>query len=375
MITNSFDEYPDKQWDLDFIKNELEQFQKLSENDIDDEYEEDVAPKRPRFDTNIFTSSVVPDSLYKVTPSRDKFLSKLSSVTEKKSAIQPGKGLGEFERQYIAEIINNMNNNSSLRGPQGIQGIQGHMGPPGKKGERGCTGERGIQGPQGQDGRRGEIGPIGPMGVPGVQGIPGIPGPEGLRGERGIPGPLGPPGKKGDQGIQGLIGPAGCQGIQGPSGRDAAACLCTMNDSHNWEMFKDEIDERISRSFQKLLQYYKLENYLEPTTIFIDNSAIIEKPCNLLVIGANNVNMLTVQLKLPLHLSTRTSFLQDGIYSNDCPVFVLSVINVSEECKVIVLDSSGNDVCVMESNEKILLVRNYMGGWQKLSNNLQHDQN
>ncbi|HEL0028062.1 TPA: collagen-like protein, partial [Streptococcus equi subsp. zooepidemicus] len=129
-----------------------------------------------------------------------------------------------------SNLLYQLYESDSLRGPQGPMGPagpRGERGPAGKDGEagkpgeRGPAGERGPVGPQGPEGKPGEPGPQGeqglqgPKGDTGPQGAPGLPGPKGDTGPQGAPGQQGPKGDTGPQGEPGLPGPKGDTGPQG----------------------------------------------------------------------------------------------------------------------------------------------------------------
>ncbi|HEL0031818.1 TPA: collagen-like protein, partial [Streptococcus equi subsp. zooepidemicus] len=106
-----------------------------------------------------------------------------------------------------SNLLYQLYESDSLRGPQGPMGPAG---PQGLRGERGPVGERGPIGPQGPEGKPGQQGPkgdTGPQGEPGQQGPKGDIGPQG---EPGLPGP------KGDTGPQGAPGQQGPKGDTGP---------------------------------------------------------------------------------------------------------------------------------------------------------------
>ncbi|HEL1087688.1 TPA: collagen-like protein, partial [Streptococcus equi subsp. zooepidemicus] len=111
-----------------------------------------------------------------------------------------------------SNLLYQLYESDSLRGPQGP------MGPAGPRGERGPQGAQGLRGERGPVGERGPIGPQGPEGAPGQQGPKGDTGPQGEPGQPGPKGDTGPQGEQGLQGPKGDTGPQGAPGQQGPKG-------------------------------------------------------------------------------------------------------------------------------------------------------------
>ncbi|HEL0119089.1 TPA: collagen-like protein, partial [Streptococcus equi subsp. zooepidemicus] len=111
-----------------------------------------------------------------------------------------------------SNLLYQLYESDSLRGPQGP------MGPAGPRGERGPQGAQGLRGERGPVGERGPIGPQGPEGKPGQQGPKGDTGPQGEPGQQGPKGDIGPQGEPGLPGPKGDTGPQGAPGQQGPKG-------------------------------------------------------------------------------------------------------------------------------------------------------------
>ena len=132
-------------------------------------------------------------------------------------------------KEYVQEILSDLEGGEGVIGPQGPQGASGPQGTTGETGPQGTQGETGSQGAQGEGGPQGAQGEAGSQGETGPQGTQGEIGPQGTQGEtgpQGTQGEIGPQGTQGEigpQGTQGEIGPQGAQGEQGPQGAQGAA--------------------------------------------------------------------------------------------------------------------------------------------------------
>lgn len=168
-------------------------------------------------------------------------------------------------KEYVDNLINNIQLTPGPKGDTGEQGPQGEVGPKGDTGSKGDPGETGPAGAKGDTGEKGDAftyedftseqlealkGPKGDTGAQGPKGDTGEVGPKGDTGPQGEQGPKGDAftyedftpeqlealkGPKGDTGEQGQKGEQGIQGIQGETGADGKSA---------YDLYKDSVNEQ-----------------------------------------------------------------------------------------------------------------------------------
>ena len=135
-------------------------------------------------------------------------------------------------KEYVDNLINNIQLTPGPKGDTGEQGPQGEVGPKGDTGSKGDPGEKGDKGDKGDTG---ETGPAGAKGDTGEQGEQGPKGdaftyedftPEQLEALKG---------PKGDTGEQGQKGDTGEQGPKGETGADGKSA---------YDLYKDSVNEQ-----------------------------------------------------------------------------------------------------------------------------------
>ena len=171
-------------------------------------------------------------------------------------------------KEYVDNLINNIQLTPGPKGDTGEQGPQGEVGPKGDTGSKGDPGEKGDKGDKGDTGETGPAGAKGDTGekgdaftyedftseqleaLKGPKGDTGAQGPKGDTGEQGEQGPKGDAftyedftpeqlealkGPKGDTGEQGQKGDTGEQGPKGETGADGKSA---------YDLYKDSVNEQ-----------------------------------------------------------------------------------------------------------------------------------